>query len=235
MATDQRWKWAGIVSVVSIAGVLITDIVANVVGGYISEQIKASWLMPGQDAAPSPTSKPEQDLVVSSLPAAPKTAPQAQLAAVTSKPLATEAVAVREPDAVSEPEAAPDPQTEIEPDTAVAPESMPLPPPPSMELSGTVEKVIDTGTLEIEGETVMLAGVQGLGSPYRDQLAKFIEEQGSQIRCTATGERHVCYVGSIDLALAALTNGAARLATDATAQYQKAAEEAKRNHRGIFQ
>jgi endonuclease YncB( thermonuclease family) len=81
----------------------------------------------------------------------------------------------------------------------------------------------------------MLAGVQGLGSPYRDQLAKFIQEQGSHIRCTATGERHVCFVGNIDLALAALTNGAARLAIDATPQYQKAAEEARRHHRGIFQ
>ena len=42
MSSDQRWKWAGIVSVVSIGGVLITDIVANVVGGYISDQIK-TW------------------------------------------------------------------------------------------------------------------------------------------------------------------------------------------------
>lgn len=232
MATDQRWKWAGIVSVVSIAGVLITDIVANVVGGYISDQIKASWLMPGDAPAPSQTAEPEQDMVVSSIPSTPQ-APQAQLAAVTSKPLASETVPVREPEPASEPQAEAEP--EPVPDAAGAPESMPLPPPPPIELSGTVEKVIDTGTLKIQGETIMLAGVQGLGSPYRDQLAKFIEEQGSQIRCTAAGERHICFVGNIDLALAALTNGAARLATDAAPQYQKAAEEARRHHRGIFQ
>ncbi len=235
MATDQRWKWAGIVSVVSIAGVLMTDIVANVVGGYISDQLKASWLMPGDAPAPAETPESEQGMVVSSIPAAPKQAPQAQLAAVTSKPLASETIAIREPDPVPEPEAEAEPEPELDPDAARAPESMPLPPPPPIELSGTVEKVIDTGTLEIEGETIMLAGVQGLGSPYRDQLAKFIEEQGSQIRCTATGERHVCFVGNIDLALAALTNGAARLATGATPQYQKAAEEARRHHRGVFQ
>jgi len=235
MATDQRWKWAGIVSVVSVAGVLITDIVANVVGGYISDQLKASWLMPGDAPTSTQTTEPYQDMVVSSIPAAPKQAPQTQLAAVTSKPLASETVAIREPEPVLEPEAEAEPKPGPAPDAAGAPESMPLPPPPPIELSGTVEKVIDTGTLEIEGETIMLAGVQGLGSPYRDQLAKFIEEQGSQIRCTATGERHVCFVGNIDLALAALTNGAARLATDATPQYQKAAEEARRHHRGIFQ
>jgi endonuclease YncB( thermonuclease family) len=226
MATDQRWKLAGIVSVVSLAGVLFTDIVAKVVGGYISDQIK-SWQMPGEEHAPSSAPEPEQNMVVSSIPSAPKQAPQAQLAAVNSKPLAAETVAVREPEKQAQPEPEPDA-------AAGAPESMPLPTPP-VELSGTVEKVIDTGTLEIQGETIMLAGVQGLGSPYRDQLAKFIEEQGSHIRCTATGERHVCFVGNIDLALAALTNGAARLAIDATPQYQKAAEEARRHHRGIFQ
>jgi endonuclease YncB( thermonuclease family) len=233
MATDQRWKWAGIVSVVSVAGVLITDIVANVVGGYISDQLKASWLMPGDPPAPTQPTEPEQDMVVSSIPAAPKQAPKAQLAAVTSKSLASETVAIRDAEPVLEPETEPEP--EPAPDGAGAPESMPLPPPPPIELSGTVEKVIDTGTLKIEGETIMLAGVQGLGAPYRDQLAKFIEEQGSQIRCTAAGERHICYVGNIDLALAALTNGAARLASDAAPQYQKAAEEARRHHRGIFQ
>jgi endonuclease YncB( thermonuclease family) len=188
--------------------------------------------MPGDAPAPIRPAKPEQDIVVSSIPSSPKRAPQAQLAAVTSKPLASETVAIREPEPVLEPEAEAEPEPAS--DAAGAPESMPLPPPP-IELSGSVEKVIDTGTLEIEGETIMLAGVQGLGSPYRDQLAKFIEEQGSQIRCTATGERHVCFVGNIDLALAAITNGAARLATDATPQYQKAAEEARRHHRGIFQ
>ena len=35
----------------SIGGVLITDIVANVVGGYISEQIK-TWQVPDQAKAP---------------------------------------------------------------------------------------------------------------------------------------------------------------------------------------
>jgi len=117
MSSDQRWKWAGIVSVVSIGGVLITDIVANVVGGYISE----------------------------------------------------------------------------------------------------------------------LAGIKGLGSPYRDQLAKFIEEQGSQIRCEPISERYICFVSNVDLGLAALTNGAARPAADATPQYRQAADEARRNRRGIFQ
>ena len=50
MHTDQKWKWAGIVSVVSIVGVLLTDVVANVVAGYISDQIKG-WEVPEQATA----------------------------------------------------------------------------------------------------------------------------------------------------------------------------------------
>ena len=102
-------------------------------------------------------------------------------------------------------------------------------------LTGTVDQVIDTGTLKIQGETIELAGIKGLGSPYRDQLAKFIQEQGSQIRCEPISERYVCFVSNVDLGLAALTNGAARPAADATPQYRQAADEARRNRRGIFQ
>jgi endonuclease YncB( thermonuclease family) len=122
-----------------------------------------------------------------------------------------------------------------EPEAVAAPKPLPPPEPQSLAVSGTVQQVIDTGTLKIEGETIVLAGVKGLGSPYRDQLAKFIEEQGSQIRCTPSGARHICFVKNVDLGLAALTNGAARLATDATPQYRQADDEARRNHCGIFQ
>jgi endonuclease YncB( thermonuclease family) len=98
-----------------------------------------------------------------------------------------------------------------------------------------LDSAIDTGTLKIQGETIELAGIKGLGSPYRDQLAKFIQEQGSQIRCEPISERYVCFVSNVDLGLAALTNGAARPAADATPQYRQAADEARRNRRGIFQ
>lgn len=122
------------------------------------------------------------------------------------------------------------------PEVATAPEPMPLPPEPQpVALTGTVDQVIDTGTLIVQGETIELAGIKGLGSPYRDQLAKFIEEQGSQIRCEPISGRYVCFVSNVDLGLAALTNGAARPAADATPQYRQAADEARRNRRGIFQ
>jgi hypothetical protein len=226
MSSDQRWKWAGIVSVVSIGGVLITDIVANVVGGYISDQIKP-WDVPIQPPAQNQAqAKHEASAAdaeaVSSIPA-PANETQVTMAAVAPKP-----------------EPAPMPPIDIPPEqapeTATAPEPMPLPPEPQpVALTGTVDQVIDTGTLKIQGETIELAGIKGLGSPYRDQLAKFIQEQGSQIRCEPISERYVCFVSNVDLGLAALTNGAARPAADATPQYRQAADEARRNRRGIFQ
>jgi endonuclease YncB( thermonuclease family) len=220
MSSDQRWKLAGIVSVISVGGVLLTDIVANVVGGYISDQIK-TWQVPLHTPTADPAAQAD---TVSSIPAAPASEPQVTMAAVTPKPV---------PAPMPPIELAPEPS----PAAATAPEPMPLPPPEPqpMPVSGTVEQVIDTGTLKIQGETIVLAGIKGLGSPYRDQLAKFIEEQGSQIRCEPMGDRYICFVSNVDLALAALTNGAARLAADATPRYRQAETEARRNRRGIFQ
>jgi len=224
MSSYLRWKWAGIVSAVSIGGVLVTDIVSNVVGSYISDQIKATWSVPAPAPAALQTPAPQTVAMVASIPMGQAAQPDRKMNAVAEQPKA-EIVATREPL----------PELEPRPEATPAPEQLPLPAPQTVALSGTVEQVIDTGTLKIDGETIVLAGIKGLGSPYRDQLAKFIQEQGSQIRCTPTGDRHICFVKNVDLALAALTNGAALVAGGATAQYQKAEEDARRNHRGIFQ
>src|SRR5262245_2210132 len=144
MSSDQRWKWAGIVSVISVGGVLITDIVANVVGGYISDQIK-TWQVPiqppAQNQAQAKGDAPAADAEpVSSIPA-PANETQLTMAAVAPKP-----------------EPAPMPPVDIPPErppeAATAPEPMPLPPEPQQTaLTGTVDQVIDTGTLKIQGET----------------------------------------------------------------------------------
>ena len=75
MSSETRWRWAGIVSAISVGGVLITDIVANVVGGYISEQIK-TWDVPDKTPA-AQTAPANADETVSSIP------PQGSEGAVT--------------------------------------------------------------------------------------------------------------------------------------------------------
>ncbi len=139
MSSDQRWKWAGIVSVVSIGGVLLTDIVANVVGGYISDQIK-TWEVPDHPPAPNQAPPMREASVsdtetVSSIPA-PAKEPQVTMAAVAPKP-------------VSGPMPPIDIPPESSPEASTAPQQMPLPPQPQPAvLTGTVDQVIDTGTLK---------------------------------------------------------------------------------------
>ena len=222
MGSEQRWRWAGIVSVIGIIGVLVSDIVGNVVGGYITDRLK-NWRMP-----PSTTA----GALVASVqgPAAP--APEAE---EEPRPqVATPPDSEAGPDSETVAAHVPMPLPESDPEAMPDREPQPAPPPQRPVLRGAVEKVIDTATLTIGGETVLLAGVEGLGSPYRDQLAKFIEEQGSEVRCLPNGVRHTCYVSDVDLALAALTNGAARLGSDAPDKYREAVDEARRNGRGIF-
>jgi endonuclease YncB( thermonuclease family) len=236
MRTDQKWKWAGIVSLVSIAGVLLTDIVANVVAGYISEQIKA-WQVPESTAAQQPPAPLPETMMAASGRSFPER--QASVAPQALSPAEPQPKIAALPQALPPPEAQPKvavlPPSETQPEAVAAPKALPPSEPQPEEVTGRVEQVIDTGTLKIEGETIHLAGITGLASPYRDQLQKFIEEQGREIRCTPSGTRHTCFVKNVDLALAALTNGAALLAEDATPQYQHAAEDARRNRRGIFQ
>ncbi len=223
---------------IGIGGVLITDIAANVVGGYISDRIK-TWQVPeGETAAPRDAPK-DSEAAVAAVPARQpeaSAAPEAEAAMPVEGKVSTETVAARDPLPLApQPEPALEPEPVPDEEPLPEPAALPAPPMQPLVLNGLVERVIDTGTLKIGGETVLLAGIKGLGSPYRDQLAKFIEEQGSEVRCTPSGVRHTCFVSNVDIALAALTNGAARLAPDATEQYRAASDEAKRNHRGVFQ
>jgi hypothetical protein len=99
MDSDHRWKWAGIVSVVSVGGVLLTDVVANVISGFISDQIK-TWQVPLQAPPAKESVPPQAEAMVSGATVPP--APQAQvtMAAVTPRtaPPPAETVVAREPE-----------------------------------------------------------------------------------------------------------------------------------------
>lgn len=211
MDGQQKWRWAGIVSVASICGVILTETAANLLGGFISDQIK-SWEPPAganvASVAPAPVIKADKS----------ETTP----AADTEDEVLVAAVPARE-----------DKESQ-----AVTPQSLRPTPPPDPQpqpMNGSVEKVLDTATILVSGQRLMLAGITGFGSPYRDQLAKFIEEQGGKVRCAPIGDRYSCFVSNVDLGLAALTNGAARTAADASPAYRQAEAEAKKSKRGIYQ
>lgn len=213
MDGQQKWRWAGIVSVASICGVILTETAANLLGGYISDQIK-TW-------------EPPAEANVASVAPAPVVKSDAKPVADTEEPVAEEEVLV-----------AAVPAREGKESQAVTTQSLrptPSPDPQPQPMNGSVEKVLDTATILVGGQRLMLAGITGFGSPYRDQLAKFIEEQGGKVRCAPIGNRYSCFVSNVDLGLAALTNGAARTAADASPAYRQAEAVAKKSKRGIYQ
>jgi endonuclease YncB( thermonuclease family) len=211
MDGQQKWRWAGIVSVASICGVVLTETAANLLGGYISDQIK-TWEPPAEasvaSVAAGPIAKPDKS----------ETKPVAD----NEEEVLVAAVPVRD-------------GKESQAVTSHSLRPTPSPDPQPQPMNGSVEKVLDTATILVDGQRLMLAGITGFGSPYRDQLAKFIEEQGGKVRCAPLGERYSCFVSNVDLGLAALTNGAARTAEDAPPAYRQAETEAKKNKRGIYQ
>ena len=159
MSTDQRWKWAGIVSVVSVGGVLITDIVANVVGGYISDRIK-TWDVPQH--APRRQEARLRDRDGFEHPASGKRG-QVTMAAVAPKPASAPMpeIDIGEP---TPPAGAPRQQPRQSQCRCHHQRSQPA------VLSGTVEQVIDTATLQIQGETIELAGIKGSARPIAISL-----------------------------------------------------------------
>jgi endonuclease YncB( thermonuclease family) len=213
MDGQQKWRWAGIVSVASICGVILTETAANLLGGFISDQIK-SWEPPAganvASVAPVPVAKSDKS--------------EAKPAANAESETEVLVAAV--------------PNRDGKESQAVTTQSLrptPSPDPQPQPMNGPVEKVLDTATLLVGGQRLLLAGITGFGSPYRDQLEKFIQEQGGKVRCAPVDDRYSCFVSNVDLGLAALTNGAARTAADASPAYRQAEAEAKKSKRGIYQ
>jgi endonuclease YncB( thermonuclease family) len=120
------------------------------------------------------------------------------------------------------------------------PARKPAPPPPPP-VAGVAE-VVDTGALLVDGRRVTLAGVTGVGGAYPAQLQALINAQGRAVRCEpqaaqadAQPDTYVCKLpDGLDVARAALFNGAASPSADASADYRQQSEAAKAARRGIW-
>jgi hypothetical protein len=95
--------------------------------------------------------------------------------------------------------------------------------------------VVTTGDLQVNGQDVVLAGVQGEGSPYVEQLQKLISGQGGSVHCVRLAAGYQCKMSNgLDVALSALFNGGARPTPDAPDTYQNQAKAAQNAHRGVW-
>jgi endonuclease YncB( thermonuclease family) len=99
-----------------------------------------------------------------------------------------------------------------------------------------VPRVLDTGTLLLNGTTVRLSGVEGeAGQPVSD-LARYIS--GREVACEPVernGGQYRCKLGEYDLGEAVVLNGAGRAAANAPERLREAEEKARGAGRGIWQ
>lgn len=96
-------------------------------------------------------------------------------------------------------------------------------------------KVINTGMLLIDGQNVELSGVRGETGVYVSHLQGMIDTKGSTVTCEQQQRGYLCKLpGGLDVARAALFNGAAEAADDASEDYRQQSDAAKAAHRGVW-
>jgi penicillin-binding protein 1A len=113
-----------------------------------------------------------------------------------------------------------------------APEPLPETPEPEPLLVG-LPLVRDTGTLELEGRVVRLAGVEGIEGRHARDMAAYIG--GREVVCRpAEAGRHLCEVDGYDLSEVVLHNGGGRATAEASAVLIEAERRARMERRGIW-
>jgi penicillin-binding protein 1A len=94
--------------------------------------------------------------------------------------------------------------------------------------------VVDTGTLDFDGRTVRLVGVEGLGGRNARELGRYLRRR--DVACAPAGEggAYRCTLDGQDLSELILFNGGGRAASDATPDLLAAEEQARSNRIGIW-
>jgi endonuclease YncB( thermonuclease family) len=96
-------------------------------------------------------------------------------------------------------------------------------------------EVIDTATLNVNGQRVPLAGVVGQTGAFATGLQEAIDSKGSTVSCTLSGSAYVCtFPDGADIARTSLFNGAAAAAPDASADYKAQEQAARDAQRGMW-
>ncbi|MFE1600508.1 PBP1A family penicillin-binding protein [Methylobacterium sp. ID0610] len=96
-----------------------------------------------------------------------------------------------------------------------------------------IPSVIDTGTLDVDGQTVRLAGVEGLSGRNARELGRYLRRR--DVACQpAEGGAYRCSLDGQDLSELILFNGGGRASADATPDLLAAEEQARSNRIGIW-
>ena len=101
--------------------------------------------------------------------------------------------------------------------------------------AGTVRgapRVLDTGTIEIGGQVLRLAGVDGVGGRFAHVLGRILRRR--EVVCEPAGATHRCRIGPIDLSELIVANGGGRASADAGPDLEAAEEAARQARRGLW-
>lgn len=110
------------------------------------------------------------------------------------------------------------------------------PAPPSQAALRGRARVRDTGTLEIAGQEVKLAGVEGVGGTAARDLARYI--RGREVACVPEADdpkSYRCVVAGQDLARVVLYNGGGRARPDASYDQLEAEQHARAARVGVWE
>jgi hypothetical protein len=171
---------------------------------------------PTNSAAPNGTSQP---------PASATSTPQSTAAAPSQSGVSNNTTAPAQPANSALPVASQSP-------TSTASSAQAAPSQPTVSGKATV---VNTAILNVNGVKISLAGIEGVGGTAATQLQGFLTSQGDQVTCTPSGDRYTCVTSKgVDVAEAALLNGAAKASSAASERYKSLEQDAKTKHRGIW-
>ncbi|PIK72148.1 penicillin-binding protein, partial [Methylobacterium frigidaeris] len=94
--------------------------------------------------------------------------------------------------------------------------------------------VVDTGTLDFDGRTVRLIGVDGLSGRNARELGRYLRRRDVACAPAGDGSAYRCSLDGQDLSELILFNGGGRASADATPDLLAAEEQARSNRIGIW-
>jgi penicillin-binding protein 1A len=106
-------------------------------------------------------------------------------------------------------------------------------PPPSAKAIRGIAVVLDSATLEVQGQVIRLVGVEGMTGRVARGLARFLRRR--EVICEpASAQAYRCRVDDQDLSELILFNGGGRATADAPAELRAAEERAREMRAGFW-
>ncbi len=95
-------------------------------------------------------------------------------------------------------------------------------------------RVLDTGTLAIDGKVIRLFGIDGLRGRAARALARVLDDEEAECEAAGTTGMHRCRLGDLDLSEQILLSGAGRASEDASPDLVATEQKARDNRAGLW-